>query len=112
MYRLFEKIKNCRSALVGWSKITFGQSRNTLQEKLRILEELTRENTIAHWEEIRRVKDEINTILYHDELHWRQRSRSVWLKAGDKNTQFFHQRASHRRRKNNILGIFYGDGVW
>ena len=63
-------------------------------------------------EEIRRVKDEINTILYHDELHWRQRSRSVWLKAGDKNTKFFHQRASDRCRKNNILGIFDGGGVW
>ena len=75
---------------MGWSKITFGQSRNTLQEKLRILEELTRENIVAHWEEIRRVKDEINTILYHDELHWRQRSRSICLKAGDKNTKFFH----------------------
>ena len=69
MYRLFEKIKNCRSALVRWSKITFSQSKNNLQEKHRILEELTREHTIAHLEEIKRVKDEINTILYHDELH-------------------------------------------
>ena len=69
MYRLFEKIKNCRSAPVRWSKITFGQWKNNLQEKHRILEELTREHTIAHLEEIRRVKDEINTILYHDELH-------------------------------------------
>ena len=69
MYHLFEKIKPCRSALVGWSKTTFSQSKNNLQEKHRILEELTREHTIAHLEEIKRVKDEINTILYHDELH-------------------------------------------
>ena len=69
MYRFFEKIKNCRSALVRWSKITFGQSKNNLQEKHRILEELTRGHIAAHLEEIRRVKDEVNTILYHDELH-------------------------------------------
>ncbi|KAK9984458.1 hypothetical protein SO802_033983 [Lithocarpus litseifolius] len=112
MYRLFEKIKNCRNALVRWSKATFGQSKNNLQEKHRILEELIKEHTVAHLEEIRRVKDEINTILYHDELHWRQRSRSIWMKAGDKNTKFFHQRASQRLRKNNISGIFDGGGVW
>ena len=76
------------------------------------MEELTREHTAAHLEEIIRVKDEINTILNHDELHWRQRSRSTWLKAGDKNTKFFHQRASQRRQKNNISGIFDGGGVW
>ena len=69
MYHLFEKIKHCRSALVGWSKTTFGQSNNNLQERHRILEELTRENIAKHLEEIIRVKDEINTILYHDELH-------------------------------------------
>jgi len=33
MYHLFEKIKTCRGALVRWSKITFGQSKNNLQEK-------------------------------------------------------------------------------
>ncbi|KAL0001717.1 hypothetical protein SO802_015498 [Lithocarpus litseifolius] len=100
------------SALVGWSWATFGRSKNKIQEKYRILEELTRGNTTRHLEEIRRVKEEINTILYHDEIHWRQRYRSIWLQARDKNTKFFHQRASQRRRKNNISSIFDRDGVW
>ena len=82
---------------MGWSKTTFSQSKNNLQEKQRILEELTRENTAKHLEEIIRVKDEINTMSYHAEIHWWQRSRSIWLQVGDKNTAFFHQRASQRR---------------
>jgi len=36
MYCLFEKIKQCRSALVGWSRVTFGQSKSKIQEKQRL----------------------------------------------------------------------------
>ena len=79
MYCLFEKIKQCTSALVGWSQVTFGQSKSKIQEKQRILEELTRDNLGGHLEEIRRAKEEINTILYHEEIHWRQRSTSISL---------------------------------
>ena len=64
MYCLIEKIKQCRSALVGWSRVTFGQSKSKIQEMQGILEELTKDNTVGHLEEIRRVKEEINTILY------------------------------------------------
>lgn len=32
--------------------------------------------------------------------------------GGDKNTKFFHQRASQRRRKNNIKGLLDRNGVW
>ena len=76
MYCLFEKIKQSRSALVGWSRVTFGQSKSKIQEMQGILEELTRDNSREHLKEIRRV-EEINTILYHEEIHWQQRSRSI-----------------------------------
>ena len=69
-------------------------------------------NNMENVEAIKRVKEEINTQLYNDELHWRQRSRSIWLKVRDKNTKFFHQRASQRRRKNHISGVLDNDWVW
>src|SRR3954465_8490337 len=56
--------------------------------------------------------------LYHrEEIMWRQRSRVEWLAAGDKNTKFFHMRASMRRKKNmikslkNALGVVVDDPV-
>ena len=33
MFRLFEKIKQCRHALVGWSKSNFGNFKAKLHEK-------------------------------------------------------------------------------
>lgn len=69
-------------------------------------------NNVENAKAIKKVKEEINTRLYNDELCWRQRSRSIWLQAGDKNTKFFHQRASQQRRKNHIGGVHDEDRVW
>lgn len=90
MFILFEKIKQCRMALVDWSKVTFGASSHQLKAKHQVLHDLYTSNVADNCHAIRSVKDEINTILYQDELHWWQCSRSIWLQAGDKNTKFFH----------------------
>ena len=82
MYVLFEKIKHYRRVLVDWSRSAFGYSKNILREKHQLLQELSINNGAENLYEIRRVKEEINSMLYNEELHWGQRSRSIWLKVG------------------------------
>lgn len=42
---------------------------------------------------------------------WKQRARVQWLAEGDKNTEFFHQKATNRRRKNQIVKLTHDDGT-
>lgn len=54
----------------------------------------------------------MNELLYKEEMIWLQRSRINWLKEGDRNTRFFHQKAVWRARKNKIKKLKDDEGVW
>ena len=47
----------------------------------------------------------MDELLQKQEIYLAQWSRINWLKHGDKNTKFFHARATQRRSKNHIRGI-------
>lgn len=46
------------------------------------------------------------------EAYWYMRSRVSEVRDGDKNTSYFHHKASHRRSRNRMKGLFDSDGVW
>ena len=58
------------------------------------------------------VSKELDDLLMKQEIFWAQRSRVSWLKHGDKNTKFFHSKASQQRRRNYIQGVKNFDGDW
>ena len=61
--------------------------------------------------ELRSHRDVVAEFDLQQEMDWRQRSRQLWLAAGDANTRFFHQVASGRRRQNFIRRLRIGDQV-
>jgi hypothetical protein len=40
-----------------------------------------------------------------EENYWRQKSRSLWLEAGDKNTSYFHKQAEARKQFKKVTEI-------
>lgn len=41
---------------------------------------------------------------------WKQRAKDFWVKEGDRNTRYFHQVASGRKKHNRIVGAINPSG--
>ena len=108
-----DKLTSLSSDLSAWDPTHFG---NVRQEILRLQGQLQEMRAIQNRSgpihaEIKIV--ERLTELYHrEEILWRQHARLEWLMHGDKNTYFFHLRASRRRRKNQIKALQKVNGEW
>ena len=48
---------------------------------------------------------EYQKILHLEEETWRLKSRSLWLKSGDRNTRFFHRQTKARLWRNKVKEI-------
>ncbi|KAL4282238.1 hypothetical protein GQ457_03G016760 [Hibiscus cannabinus] len=57
-------------------------------------------------------KGELHHLLKVQKVYWAQRSQVLWLSTGDRNTSFFHAKASARQKKNALLGLCDANGHW
>lgn len=67
------------------------------------------ETTIAQRHEL---YTRLHSLLTQEKTFWRQRSKENWLRLGDQNTKFFHQKANRRQRRNRLHGLFDEAGNW
>ena len=61
---------------------------------------------------LRNTRIELNCWMDKKDDIWRQRSRISRMQSGDRNTRFFHEKASARYKKNFIEGLMDENGVW
>ena len=110
---LYKKLVATRDALRKWNKEVFGRCQdriNALIHKIKDVQSLQPSSETDVLESS--LQAELSEWLYRSETLWRQKSRELWLKLGDKNSRFFHLSTIIRRRSNNIDVIKGEDGSW
>ncbi|KAL6211599.1 hypothetical protein ACLB2K_016822 [Fragaria x ananassa] len=113
MVQLCRKIKDLGKSLLTWDRAVFKGRRRELEEvRLAMQTLLQKPHNDSDQSEKLQLCQRLNELMSIDEVYWRQRSRAIWLKDGDRNSKFFHKSASNRRKKNKLKGLYDRQGVW
>ena len=103
----------CAEGLTRWNNSDLRHDARMIKEKRKQLQFLIQaDRDESSGEEINAIRKEINEMLDDKEIKWNQRSKIQWLTFGDRNTKYFHYKASQRRKKNEIRGLLDGEGNW
>ena len=104
---LAEKLKVLKSKLKEWNRDIFGrvEYRKDLaleQVELWDVKEKISRLSLEELEARTEVREEYKKWVLLEEITWRQKSREVWLKEGDRNTGFFYKMVNAHKRRNNV----------
>ena len=106
-------LQHCATELSRWNRTVVENIPKKIQEKRQRLNSLTiHDSDRTNGVEINMLRKEINDLLDSEETMWHQCYKVHWFSEGDRNTKFFHARASDRHKKNTILGLWNNEGKW
>ncbi|KAF4367068.1 hypothetical protein G4B88_016780 [Cannabis sativa] len=101
----------CADRLGAWNKGKFGSIPRLVRETQKQLDDLLSVAApLVRMEEVKRLETKLNDLLSREECYWKLRSRADWLAMGDRNTKYFHNKATGRKKKNAIVEIMTDDG--
>ncbi|XP_057862711.1 uncharacterized protein LOC131071031 [Cryptomeria japonica] len=107
MYRIAKKLRNVKDNMKNWDKEVFSDLFATKTKTQMDLKEMQDKIQSSEYKEVS-INEENEVLMnYHkiirrEEEFWKQRSRSLCLKAGDRNTRFFHMTALKHKATNKI----------
>uniref|UniRef100_A0A803QRE7 CCHC-type domain-containing protein n=1 Tax=Cannabis sativa TaxID=3483 RepID=A0A803QRE7_CANSA len=104
------KIQECGTALQQWGKDVFGKFSSRIKQCNRLLKQYKKRRDEDGNRLFYEAKKELFAVLSQREVFWRQRSKQLWLQAGDQNSKFFHSKASARKRNNHITMLKDSEG--
>ncbi|CAI9772174.1 unnamed protein product [Fraxinus pennsylvanica] len=100
-----EGLMRCREKLQFWARSNARDARKVLQVNMQKLRSLQNVNQGDLNGRIKDIKNQVDALLAEEEIKWRQRSKQMWLKSGDKNTPYFHKCTSQRKQQYTIESV-------
>lgn len=106
----FSKVlEKCRGALSKWKRKSQSNTEkkiNQLKEQIQCAYQAINTDHVY----LNTLKAELMLMYRLEEEYWRTKSRVLWLRAGNRNTKFFHSKTKQRRSHNRILHLTYENG--
>ncbi|XP_059633982.1 uncharacterized protein LOC132276536 [Cornus florida] len=107
---LTHKIRALKLALNHWNKDVFGNLESRKNRVFADFSEIDRlEEAGGNVESLCTRRASCPAVLAEivcmEEISWRQKSKALWLKEGDRNTKIFHRLANAHKRSNHIRRI-------
>jgi hypothetical protein len=103
-------LKGCQIVFQKWVKKEGGNLEEKIKRKEQELQTLQMKESDIDLEQENQIKEDIHSLLEHEEVKWKQQVKENWLKFGDKNTKFFHASASQKNRSHHIENILDQEG--
>lgn len=98
-YVVTEKLKAIKTKLKCWNNDIFG----IVEVKKKQALEAHKHLSCQELEKMIVAAEDFKKWALREEIMWRQRSREVWLKEGNKNTSFFHKTTNSHRKTMKLL---------
>ncbi|XP_062028495.1 uncharacterized protein LOC133744394 [Rosa rugosa] len=113
LQQLGTKIKNAGCQLMQWHRVEFQKHKTELHEiQGKLFDIMKQPYSPMQYEVQQNLHVRQSQLLSLQEKYWKQRSRALWLKEGDRNSAFFHRKASNRKCRNTIKGLQDENGEW
>lgn len=108
---ILKALNHMQSSLFAWGAREFGcLARKIRQLRARLNRLRSRSIGRGPTDEERVVVKQLREAIHQEEIFLRQRSRVLWLRAGDRNTKYFQAQAAQRKRMNKIESLERVDG--
>lgn len=101
-----KKLQFLKGKLKEWNKNVFGNFNRKIEENLVQIQRLDAEQRLIGLMDtlrssILQAKCEFHKLSKLKDIYWRQQARVEWFMQNERNTKFFHKRASSRQRSNS-----------
>ncbi|KAK2655160.1 hypothetical protein Ddye_008212 [Dipteronia dyeriana] len=109
---VLNRINNCGALLNNWNMKKREAHQKDIMSKRKELKLANKSAFPQSWIVIRCLEDKLDEALCVEEKYWCQRVKVDWMKSGDRNSRFFHSKASTRNAHNWLGGLTDDSSCW